>query len=79
MTTAQYIYAEQVSAPGSGSNASILTAKAVAQILLGSYNDAENSLREALTINPNYSEALAAKVALAELKGKKGDGEAAVR
>lgn len=78
LQTAQYIYDEQASAPGSSTNPTILTAKAVSQLLLGKYTEADNTLNEALAIDAGYSEALGAKVAVAELKGRKGEGEAAV-
>lgn len=56
-----------------------MTAKGVSHLLLGAYSDAENALNEALTIDSGYAEALAAKVTLAELKGKGADPEAALR
>ncbi|KAG8979923.1 hypothetical protein FRC05_007366 [Tulasnella sp. 425] len=78
LQTAQYIYAEQVSAPGSSTNPAILTAKGISHILLGAYSEAENALNEALAIDPKYAEALAAKVTLAELRGKKNEVDEAV-
>jgi len=78
LQTAQYIYAEQASAPGSSENAAIITAKAVAQIMLGQYSEAEATLNEALIVDPKYDEALASQVTLAELRGKSSDSETAL-
>ena len=72
-------YAEQASAPGSSENAAIITAKALSQIMLGQYSEAETTLKEALAVNPKYDEALAAQVALAELGGKSSESESALR
>ncbi|KAG8864062.1 hypothetical protein FRB96_006935 [Tulasnella sp. 330] len=77
LQTAQYIYDEQASSPGSSTNPSILTAKGITQLLLGKLAEADNSLSEALTIDAAYSEALAAKVVVAELRGRKADVETA--
>jgi len=76
LQTAQYIYAEQVSAPGSSTNPAIMTAKGISHILLGSYSDAEKSLNEALSIDPRFSDAIAVQVALTELKAKRSEEEA---
>ncbi|KAG8957985.1 hypothetical protein FRC03_009560 [Tulasnella sp. 419] len=70
LETASYIYAEQASAPGSSTNASILTSRALTAILMGVYGEAENELNEALSVDPKFDDALAAKVVLAELSGK---------
>jgi len=78
LQTAQYIYAEQASAPGSSDNAAIITAKAVSQIMLGQYSEAEATLNEALVVDPKYDEALAAQVTLAELRGKSSESETAL-
>ncbi|KAG9018216.1 hypothetical protein FRB90_011851 [Tulasnella sp. 427] len=78
LQTAQYIYAEQVQAPGSSTNPAIITAKGISHLLLGAYSEAESAFNEALSIEPNYAEALAAKVTLAELKGKKGEADEAI-
>ncbi len=52
-----------------------MTAKGISHILLGSYSDAEKSLNEALSIDPRFSDAIAAQVALTELKAKKSEEE----
>ena len=56
-----------------------MTAKAISHILVRSYADAETALNEALTIDGNYADALAARVTLAELSGKRDDVESHIR
>lgn len=78
LRSAYHIYAEQASAPGSSSNAAIITSKGISQLLRGNLAEAEADIDEALRADPQNADALAASVVIAQLSGKKGGPDEAL-
>lgn len=75
LVSAYHIFDEQVSAPGSSTNAQLLASKGVAELLRGHYQEAQTSFNEVLGINAKESTALVGSAVVKQLTGKQSEAD----